>query len=143
MIFDPAPVSVILAALVTMLAPLNCSDPVILYVPPVSVPEEKFARLPFTTNFVPPPTERVPLLVKFPAVVKLRPLPMLKLPVGIGGERREKVRAAKIDDPRAGTGQRDVGCVGYQLSSWSAELQRAADGISAAGQSCSGEVHER
>src|SRR6202048_5223053 len=73
MIWDAAPVNVMLAALVTIFAPLNCSVPDTAYVPPVRVVPAKLVRLPFTVNFVPVPAVSVPLLVKFAAVVKLRP----------------------------------------------------------------------
>src|SRR5438874_13464688 len=81
-ILEAAPVSVMLAALVTMLAPLNCSVPVTLYVPPVSVVPEKLIRLPFTSNLLLLlPTVSVPLLVKLPTVVKLKPPLMANVPL--------------------------------------------------------------
>jgi hypothetical protein len=54
-----------------------------LYIPLVSVAPEKLLRVPFTSNLLPLPTVRPPLLVKFPAVVKLRPPKMLKLQEGV------------------------------------------------------------
>ena len=63
--------------------PLNCSVPETLYIPLVSVVPEKLLRVPFTSNLLPLPTVRPPLLVKFSAVVKLRPPKMLKLPEGV------------------------------------------------------------
>jgi hypothetical protein len=51
--------------------PLNCSVPVMPYVPPVKVVHEKLVRLPFTSNLlVLLPTVSVPLFVKIPAFVK-------------------------------------------------------------------------
>src|SRR5580704_16440996 len=82
-IWEEVPVRVMLAALVTMLALLNCSVPVTLYVPPVSVVPEKLLRLPLTSNvLLLLPTVRVPLLVKLPAVVKFRPLAIAKVAPG-------------------------------------------------------------
>src|SRR5450755_4516094 len=71
--------NVMLAALVTMFAPLNCSVPFTVYAPPVSVVPEKLVRLPFTSKVSPVPTTSEPLLVKLPAVVKLRLEPKVKL----------------------------------------------------------------
>ena len=75
------PLRVILAAFVTILAPLNSSVPAISYVPPVSVEvaDLKLVRPRLASKVLPVNTDRVPLLLKVPTVVKSAPPSSVKL----------------------------------------------------------------